>query len=83
MYEEVRNYIWDFATVQRLADLEIAVFRRFPMLPEVRTHFNNFYLCIQNTCDEDEDLSQAVQDFKDIINSSDEVYSMIIQPKEA
>ena len=83
LYEEVRNYIWDFNTVKHLADLEISVFRRFPLMSEVRANFNQFQACISRIRQEDEDLDQAAKDFNDLINSTDDIYSMIIQPKEA
>lgn len=82
LYEQVRNYIWDFNTVSHLADLEIAVFRRFPLLSEVRTCFNQFNNCISRASYDDEDLAQAAKDFGDIINSSDEIYSPLIKPEE-
>lgn len=83
MYEEIRNYIWDFNTVKHLADLEISVFRRFPHLPEVRSNFNQLFSCISRICGEDEYLAEAVENFRALINSTDEIYSMIIQPREA
>ena len=82
LYEEIRNYIWDFTTVKSLADLEISVFRRFPLISEVRTNFNQLYSCISRTCNDDEYLAKAVKDFRDLIESTDEIYSMIVQPKE-
>lgn len=82
LYEEIRNYIWNFNTVQHLAELEISVFRRFPLLSEVRNNFNQLYSCIRRICEEDEDLALAAQNFRNIVNSTDELYSMIQQPKE-
>lgn len=82
MYEQIRNYIWDFNTVQSLAELEISLFRRFPLLSEVRANFNQLYLHIKRICNEDEDLAKSVEDFRDVINSTDDFYSMIVQPKE-
>jgi hypothetical protein len=82
MYEELRNYIWDFPTVEYLAELEVAVFQRFPDITTVRTCFNRLHDCIRQICFEDEYLEEAVKNFKDLIYSSDEIYSRIIQPKE-
>lgn len=83
MYSELRNYVWDFKTISYLADLEIAVYRRFPDALEIRSKFDTLYMCIRDICDEDEDLSAAVTNFKNIINSSDQFYSRIDAPKEA
>lgn len=82
MYEEIRNYIWDFNTVECLAELEVSVYRRFPDLSEIRNKFNRFYLCISNICEDDEELNNAVISFKNLINSTNQTYARIIQPQE-
>lgn len=83
MYSELRNYVWNFNTINHLAELEIAVYRRFPDVLEIRSKFDALYMCIRDICDEDEDLSAVVNNFKNIINSSDQFYSRIDAPKEA
>lgn len=83
MYSELRNYIWNFNTVSHLADLEIAVYQRFPNAVDIRSRFDALYMCIRDICDDDEDLATAVNNFKNIINSSDQFYSRIDAPKEA
>lgn len=82
LYQELRNYVWDFNTVRHLAELEISVFRRFPLMPEIRTNFNQLHSCISRTIQDDEYLAEAVNNFKSLIDSSDSFYSMIVQPKE-
>lgn len=82
MYKEIRNYIWDFNTVECLAELEISVYRRFPDLHEIRDKFKRFYSCISNICLDDEDLDNAVTSFKNLINSTNETYARIMQPQE-
>lgn len=82
MYSELRNYIWDFNTVECLAELEIAVYKRFPNIYEIRNKFQSFYSCIYRICLEDEYLNEVVLNFKDMINSTDDLYSRIVKPKE-
>lgn len=77
MYKEIRNYIWDFNTVECLAELEVSVFRRFPDLVEIRSKFKKFYCCISNICLEDEELDNSVISFKNLINSTNEIYARI------
>lgn len=83
MYEELRNYLWDFHTVECLAELEVALYRRFPEIAEIRIKFKRLYDCIADTCYRDEYLNNVVSDFRNIIHSSDTIYSKIVKPKEA
>lgn len=82
MYTELRNYLWDFNTVEYLADLEVAIYRRFPEISEIRNKFNMLYRSIINACYDDEYLDAAVSDFKNIINSSDQFYSKLVSFRE-
>lgn len=82
LYEELRNYLWDFRTVEAIAELEIAVYRRFPDSSEIKAKFNRLYSLISNTCAEDTYLATAATNFKNTINSSDTYYSRITKPRE-
>lgn len=82
LYKELRNYIWDFRTIECIAELEVSIYQRFPQLSEIRYNFNNLYAHVNRICCEDDYLNQAIEDFRNLINSSDELYSRIIQPQE-
>lgn len=69
MYKQLRNYIWGFDTVQRLADLEIAVYESFPDVNKIQGAFNQLYVDIQSTLKEDEELAKSVDSFKEAIQS--------------
>lgn len=82
LYECVRNYIWPFATVQDLAELEIAIYNRFPNIEDVKSKFDKFYRDIQLECKDDEELNAQVEAFRDIINSEDIIYSLLYRVNE-
>lgn len=69
MYENLRNYIWGFKTVEHLANLEVAIYSSFPDLATVNKEFNALYLDIREMLEEDEDLSASVKEFKDILDN--------------
>ena len=82
LYEYVRNYIWPFDTVQDLAELEIAIYNRFPDIEDVKSKFNKFYQDIRIECNEDEELNRQVEALRDIINSEDIIYSLLYRVNE-
>lgn len=69
MYSHLRNYIWGFETVQRLADLEIAVYSSFPDLSQIQSSFRSLYNDIREVLSEDEELAEAVNAFKQLIET--------------
>ena len=69
MYTELRNYIWGFDTVERLADLEVEVYNSFPDISKIQSTFNALYVDVRDMFDEDEELAEAVNSFKELIES--------------
>lgn len=82
MYEVARRYIWPYNTVEDLADLEVAIYNRFPDIKDVRTKFDRFYRDIQLECRYDEELDRVVNALRDIVYSDDLMYSPIIKLNE-
>lgn len=69
MYEKLRNYIWGFETVEKLANLEIEVYNSFPDISKIQSFFNSLYQDVKTVFDEDEELAEAVDAFKKFIES--------------
>lgn len=69
MYEKLRNYVWDFDTVEKLANLEVAVYNSFPDISQIQLLFNSLYLDVRQVFDEDEELQEVVDAFKEFIES--------------
>ena len=77
LYKFLMNYLWEFQTVQALANLELAIFKRFPDKDEMLRCLSELKLAISATYDElaeaDEEkfketfeaLESAVEDFED------------------
>ena len=82
LYSEVKNYIWPFDTVQDLAELEVAVFDRFPDMNKVRNLFNKFRTDIYREIHDYDELKEAVDDFQEFIESEDEIYSQLTSVTE-
>ena len=83
MYTNIRNYIWEFKTVERLANLEIAVYTSFPDVSELKREFSNLYQDIKPVLDEDEEFAKSVKKFKEVLdNITDDFYFKIDQVQE-
>jgi len=84
LYALIREYIWDFKTVQALAGLEIAVYRRFPDLTEIRSLLSALKRLVSNygVLQEDADLSDAFDYLGELIESNPDIYSKLNTFKE-
>ena len=74
LYRCIREYIWDIKTVEKLAELEIAVYQTCPDIYEIRKQFSLLRIETREIEDEDEDLHAAYEDMSELILSSDETY---------
>ena len=76
LYEVLREYIWPASVVSEIADFEIAIFRVFPDLTEVRNLYTKLkYSCLRYV--DDENLKALFEEFKNILDESDSLYSKI------
>lgn len=83
LYKQMRKYIWDFDTVEALADLEVAVFKKFPASLELHSSLSKLKACIGSLIAEDEDLRTAIKSFDELVSESDHsMYSKLIQVRE-
>lgn len=73
VYAEVRKYIWDFAVVAALADLEIAVYKTCQDIPDIQMKLQRFKSMIVDVLYEDEDLKKRLEYFENLIKDN-EVY---------
>lgn len=82
MYIQLRNYIWDFNTIEALADVEIEVYTTFPNMKRLRSKFKALLIDIRDIYLEDGDLKKAVDTFKDFIESDEDSWARIKQVRE-
>lgn len=84
LYRQIRNYIWDYDTVVKLAELEVAAYMAFPDIDKVRYALDQLKVEL-NSSDvyaEDEDLQKAVDDFSETLDGADQVFYGLEVPQE-
>lgn len=84
LYKQIRNYIWDYDTVVKLAELEVAAYMAFPDIDKVRYALDQLKMEL-NSSDvyaEDEDLQKAVDDFSETLDGADQVFYGLEVPQE-
>lgn len=84
LYKQIRNYIWDYDTVVKLAELEVAAYMAFPDIDKVRYALDQLKIEL-NSSDvyaEDEDLQKAVDDFSETLDGADQVFYGLEVPQE-
>lgn len=82
LYTQLRNYSWDFKTVEIIADLETSVHRAFPDLAEVRRNLVNLRTRMTDVIRDDEDLQKAYDRFYDVLQNETEVYAKLPEVHE-
>ena len=84
LYKEIRNYIWDYDTVEKLADLETAVYMVFPDLDKVRNNLNKLRNDISSAdvYEEGRELQKAFDRFEERLDGADAVYYGLQAPVE-
>lgn len=76
LYVQLMRYIWDYSSVQILARLEIATYKRFPDVDEVRRYLNLLRMSARTVTRDDEDVMNAFDDFQDVLDSIDDNSAM-------
>lgn len=82
LYIQIRKYLWPFETVQLLADLEEAIYRKFPDLNQISSILDKFKLRIDSEFKDDEELKSEFDKLYDLVKSDDTVFSKLDQVNE-
>lgn len=86
LYIQLRKYIWDFNTVEHIADLEIEVYRIFPSISDVSNAFNKLDSDIKFIVSDDDDFKSKLDAFRDILNTevdnASDFYAKLNQVRE-
>lgn len=66
-YDEMRNYLWDMETLEKLADLEVVVFDRFIDKEQLEKSIKDIEFAIRSQMNEEdsEDLKNAFEKMKE------------------
>ena len=70
-YANIRNYIWDFKTVESLAELEIGIYKRFPNIEDVKKSLDKLGVKISKTMQDDEDFKRSFEKLKNLLSDTD------------
>lgn len=84
LYKQLRNYIWDYETVVKLADLEVATYMTFPDIDKIHHAFGKLKSDIETSdvWSDDEDLQKAVDSFEDKLDGADQLFYELVVPEE-
>lgn len=74
MYKALREYIWEFRTVETLANLEIETFVAFPNLLKVKQLYSELKLLTNEVAAEDEELEKSMKKFGDLLENVNSLY---------
>ena len=82
MYKQVRNYVWDFDTVELLANLEAEIYSTFPNIDKLKSYFIRFKQCVKDASKDDEELEQSIEHLEDSIDQASSIYCKLERVQE-
>lgn len=74
LYILLREYIWDFNIVCKIADLEISCYQTCPDIPIIKEQLSKLKYAISNTVRDNEDLQEEFDIFEDLLDKSNDTY---------
>lgn len=82
LYVQLRKYLWSFDTVERIADLEVAVYQALPDVTIIRDKLERLKYNVNQTFKDDEEFKKSFDDFSNLILSDDKPYLTLNSVKE-
>ena len=84
LYTKLRNYIWDYETVVKIADLEVATYMAFPDIDNIKRAFSKLSVDIKDSdiYSDDEKLQQALDEFDEKLQGADQLFYKLEVPQE-
>ena len=84
LYTKLRNYIWEYDTVVKIADLEVATYMAFPDIDNIRRAFSKLSVDIKDSdiYSDDEELQQALDEFDEKLQGADQLFYKLEVPQE-
>ena len=77
LYIELRKTIWPFRIVEMIADLEIAVYKTFPDMQEVKQSYAKLKREVLRLIKDDEALDEAFDKLSETIEDGVDIYSKL------
>ena len=84
LYTKLRNYIWEYDTVVKIADLEVATYMAFPDIDNIKRAFSKLSVDIKDSdiYSDDEELQQALDEFDEKLQGADQLFYKLEVPQE-
>ena len=76
-YKQMRNYIWEFKTVDLLAELEISIYKRFPDIEDTKKILEKLKAKIDKTMSDDEDFKKAYDKLAKVLSDTQVVFTLV------
>ena len=81
-YRQLRNYIWPYNIVCALADVEVAIYRVFPALNEVKQAVYKLKSLCYRYVKDDQELIDEFETLIELIEENSTIYSKIDKRQE-
>ena len=84
LYKQLRNYIWDYETVVKIADLEVASYMAFPDIDNIRRAYDRLRsdAVSSDIWSDDKELQKAFEHFEDKLDGADQIFYGLFAPEE-
>lgn len=84
LYKQLRNYIWDYETVVKIANLEVASYMAFPDIGKIRYAYEDLRkeIAASDVWADDKDLQKAVDGFDEKLDGADQIFYGLSVPQE-
>ena len=74
LYTYLRNYIWSYDVVEKIANLEISVYKACPNIADIKHNLYELHSHIYPYFNKDEELKESYEAFEDMMDECDTTY---------
>lgn len=77
LYKCLREYLWDWSSIEAIADFELACYKAVPDLATVRSRFGSICAICGQLRRENEELDSELNAMASLLNDDDSIYKKI------
>ena len=84
LYKQLRNYIWEYETVVKIANLEVASYMAFPDIDDIRRAYSELKSDVvsSDVWSDDKELQKSMDRFEEKLDGADQIFYGLSVPKE-
>lgn len=84
LYKQLRNYIWEYETVVKIANLEVASYMAFPDIDDIRRAYSELKSDVTSSdvWSDDKELQKSMDRFEEKLDGADQIFYGLSVPKE-